>query len=303
MSKNVGFIGLGMMGLHMAKNLIKAGNNVTVFDVSQAALDMIDDKEARKASTPAELASESEIIISMVTSTANVQEIVTGENGILKGMQPGSVYIDMSTILPTVTKQLAQTIKEAGFAMLDAPVSRGQVAAINGTLSIMVGGEKKVYEQCLPILKQMGTDVYYCGQSGNGAAVKLVNNHLVGIMVPAIAEALVLGVKGGLKLETILEVVQGSSGTCWMMENYFPNQVFKGNFKPGFRADLMKKDLTLVNEFASDVGLPLALGAAAKQIFEDVHNEGLGDLDQTVTTRRLEELVNVKVRYAANMED
>ena len=303
MSKNVGFIGLGMMGLHMARNLIKAGNNVTVFDVNQAALDMIDDKEARKASTPAELASGSEIIISMVTSTANVQEIVTGENGILKGMQPGSVYIDMSTILPTVTKHLAQVIKEAGFAMLDAPVSRGQVAAINGTLSIMVGGEKNIYEQCLPILKQMGTDVYYCGQSGNGAAVKLVNNHLVGIMVPAIAEALVLGVKGGLELETILEVVQGSSGTCWMMENYFPNQVFKGNFKPGFKSDLMKKDLSLVNEFASDVGLPLALGAAAKQIFEDVHSEGLGDLDQTVTTRRLEELVNVKVRYAANMED
>ena len=303
MSKKIGFIGLGMMGLHMARNLIKAGNDVTVFDVSQAALDMIDDKDARKASSPAEVASESEIIISMVTSTENVQEIVTGENGILKGMQPGSVYIDMSTILPTVTKQLAQTIKEAGFAMLDAPVSRGQVAAIAGTLSIMVGGEKNVYEQCLPTLKQMGTDVYYCGPNGNGAAVKLVNNHLVGIIVPAIAEALVLGVKGGLELETILAVVQGSSGTTWMMENYFPNQVFKGNFEPGFKSDLMKKDLSLVNQFASDVGLPLALGEVAKQIFEDVHNEGLGHLDQTVTTRRLEKLVDVEVRYASHKND
>ncbi len=148
MSKNLGFIGLGMMGLHMARNLIKAGNNVTVFDLNQAALDMIDDKEARKASTPTELASESEIIISMVTSTANVQKIVMGENGILKGMQPGSVYIDMSTILPTATKHFAQTIKEAGFAMLDAPVSRGQVAAIKGTLSIMVGGERNICTAC-----------------------------------------------------------------------------------------------------------------------------------------------------------
>jgi 3-hydroxyisobutyrate dehydrogenase len=296
MVKKVGFIGLGMMGLYMAKNLIKAGNSVTVFDVNQAAIDKIDEPEAQKAKTPTEVASKSEIIISMVTSTANVQEIVTGPDGILKGMKQGSVYIDMSTILPTVTKQLSKKIKDAGFAMLDAPVSRGQMAAINGTLSIMVGGEKDVFEHCLPILKQMGTDVFYCGPNGNGAVVKLVNNLLVGIIVPAISEALVLGVKGGLDLKTILQVVQGSSGTSWMLENYFPNQVFKGNFKPGFKADLMKKDLGLINEFASDIGMPLFLGAVAKQLFEVIHSKGMGELDQTAFTKFLEEMVNVKVR-------
>jgi len=298
MAHKIGFIGLGMMGLPMVKNLIKAGHSLIVYDVDRAAMDSLSDSEALKASSPAELSAQSEITITMLPSTPHVKEVATGPQGILEGIKAGSIYIDMSTILPTYTRELATIFKSAECKMLDAPVSRGQPAAIKGTLSIMVGGEKEIFDQCLDVFKAMGTDIYYCGQSGNGAVVKLVNNLMIGIIAPAISEALVMGIKGGVKLETILEVIKGSSSNSWMLENFFPLTVFNGSFKPGFKLDLMKKDLGLVHEFALQLPVPLFLGALSQQLFEIAHMEGIGDLDFTSISQIYENLAGVKPRFS-----
>jgi 3-hydroxyisobutyrate dehydrogenase len=300
MTRSIGFIGLGDMGQYMARNLIKAGNTVNAFDLNSTAMSAISDSGAQKASSPAEAAAQSEVTITMLPSTSHVKEVVTGSKGILEGLKKGSVHIDMSTILPTYTRELAKIVKDAGCAMLDAPVSRGQQAAIDGALSIMVGGEKEVFDQYLEVLEAMGTDIIYCGPSGNGAVVKLVNNLLIGIIVPGTCEALLMGIKGGVDLETILKVIKASSGHTWMLENYFPLKVFKRSFEPGFKLDMMKKDLGLIHDFALDIESPLPLGSTAQQLYEMAHMKGLGDLDYLSIVQLFEDMAKVQVGFSDN---
>lgn len=295
-SKQVGFIGLGMMGKPMAHNLVKAGFVLTVYDIIGASVEELVAVGAKRASSPAKVAEQSDIIITMLPTSSVVEEVVTGSLGVLEGLKAGAILIDMSTIDPNTTMKVGAAIHSKGGRMLDAPVSRGEPAAVTGTLSIMVGGEAEVLEECQPILKALGTDIFHCGSLGTGEVVKLVNNLMVGIFVPAISEALVFGLKSGAKLETILKVIRASSANNWLLDNVFQNKVFQGKFEPGFSINLMHKDLGLAIAAADRLAIPLPLAALSRQLYGVARSLGKGGKDYTAIITPLEEVTGVKAR-------
>lgn len=295
-SKKVGFIGLGMMGKPMARNLLKAGLELTVYDIIDEPVEELIAVGAKRGSSPAKVAEQSNIIIMILPTSSDVEEVVMGPQGVLCGLKAGSVLIDMSTIDPNTTLKVGAAISTKGGKMLDAPVSRGQPAAIAGTLSIMVGGDAEVLEECRPILQALGSDIFHCGRLGTGEVVKLVNNVMIGIFVPAISEALVFGLKAGAKLETILQVIRASSANNWLLDNFFPSKVFQGNFEPGFSINLMHKDLGLAIAAADRLAVPLPLAALSRQLYGVARSLGRGGKDFTAIITALEELTGVKAR-------
>jgi 2-hydroxy-3-oxopropionate reductase len=296
MPEMIGFVGLGQMGKPMSENLLKAGYSLTVCDVNPVPVEDLVRKGAQRATSPIEVAGASKVIISMLPSSPDVEAVVLGNNGILKSFKKGSIFIDMSTILPSVSRKLSRDIEAHGGEMLDAPVSRGQAAAIQGTLSIMVGGKKEIFEQCKPIFQKMGTDIYYCGPAGSGGTVKLVNNLILGILFPALGEALMMGVKSGIPLETILDVLYGSSSDNFILRNFLPKTLFKGNLTPGFRVEQMLKDVHLAMDTTRELGIPAFLGATACQILQEGVAANKGKMDVSGIITLLEEHCGVQLR-------
>jgi 2-hydroxy-3-oxopropionate reductase len=271
----VGFIGLGVMGKEMARNLAQAGFTVRAFDVVTSAVAAMAEHGVLSAASIAEAVADADIVISMLPDTPQVSDVVRGPGGLLANPPKGALFVDMSTIAPDATRAMADELAAIGVAMLDAPVSGGPVGAKNATLTIMVGGEKPAFDAALRFLQGMGTTINHVGASGAGQTVKLCNQLICGINIQAICEALALGRAYGIDLEQMRTVLMGGSANSWMLENLGPSMI-AGDTKAGFRIDLMMKDLRLTLEAAQKKPLPLpATSFVASQYLDaQAHGEG-----------------------------
>ena len=298
--KKIGFIGLGAMGLPMAKNLIKAGYDLTVHDLNPQPVEEIVSLGAQKAGSPADAAKGVEVIITMLPADDEVKAVALGSEGVLEGAGKGSVFIDMSSIAPHTSKYVASEAQKKGIKFLDAPVSGGTVGAEKATLTIMVGGDKALLDEHIEILQTMGKTIYHVGDVGMGETVKMVNQMLVGINLMGIVEALVMGTKLGVEPEVLYKIIRASSGNSFMLDSRVPNYIFTGNFtQPGFAIDLLRKDLGLALESAKVNKVPLFLTGQAYQYYTRAAAEGLGKKDMSAVIELLEKTVGVKVRGTA----
>jgi 3-hydroxyisobutyrate dehydrogenase len=296
MKETVGFIGIGAMGKPMSLNLLKAGYALTAYDLNPAALAELQAAGASLARSCKDVAAGSRLVITMLPDSAAVEKAILGDDGVMEGVQAGAVVIDMSTIDPSVSRKVSRALDEKGVKMLDAPVSGGTMGAAAGTLAIMVGGDEGAFSRCLPVFQAMGKNITYCGPSGNGEIVKIINNLLFGINLAGVAEALALGVKAGVKFQTLYDVIKSSSGQNWAMQVYCANKGFKGDYEPGFMAELLYKDLGLAMNLAKEERVPLMVGGLAYQIQADINAAGLGKKDCSIRNRLMEDLVGVKLR-------
>jgi 3-hydroxyisobutyrate dehydrogenase-like beta-hydroxyacid dehydrogenase len=295
MEEKIGFIGLGTMGKPMAKNLLKAGYPLTVFNRSTFKAAELKELGAVVAESPKEVGSRSQIIILMVSDTPEVEEILTGKDGLLAGVQPGSVIIVMSTILPSAGRQLAQMIKTYGCEMLDAPVLGSRRAAINATLTIVVGGEKAVYERCYGIFQVLGRQVFYMGSQGMGLYTKLCNNLISGVVMQAVCEALLLGQKAGLDLQELIKVILQGGDRTLTMEAKGPSLLAR-NFDTHFPLKHMYKDLWLISIAASELGLALPVTTLVRELFGIAKIAGLGEKDFSGVITVMEKLAGIRLK-------
>jgi 3-hydroxyisobutyrate dehydrogenase len=281
----IGFIGLGNMGLPMAINLLKAGHEVTGFDLAQAQIDAFaaaGGKVAKSANTAADGA---DLVISMLPASRHVEGLYLGESGLLAHANPKTLLIDCSTISPKVAQAVAAQAKAKGFAMVDAPVSGGTAGAQAGTLTFMVGGESSVVECIRPILEKMGKNIFHAGGSGAGQTVKVCNNMLLGIQMLGTSEALRLGIANGMNPKVLSDIMSKSSGRNWALELYNPcpgvmeNVPSSKGYAGGFGVDLMLKDMGLAIENAQDLGASVPLGELSRQLYELHSKAGNGQLD------------------------
>ena len=273
--EKIGFIGLGIMGKPMALNLIKAGFKVVAYNRTKEKVNAIVDAGGEEGLTPKEVAENSDIIITMVSDSRDVEDVLLGENGVIKGAKAGSVVIDMSTISPSVTKEIASKLKEINVEMLDAPVSGGDVGAINGNLSIMVGGNSETLERSKHVFKAMGKSITHCGGNGMGQTTKLCNQILVSVTNMAVSEAVLFAQKSGLDAHTMVEATKGGAAGSWQLSNLAPKMVDE-DYAPGFMIDLQQKDLRLVLEAAEEVHLPLPALSYVHQLYKSNQANGEG---------------------------
>jgi 3-hydroxyisobutyrate dehydrogenase len=300
MSKpRVGFIGLGIMGRPQCKNLIKAGFPLTVWNRSQPGIETVVGYGALAGRSPADVAARSDVIITMVTDSPDVRHVVLGPDGIIEGARPGSTVIDMTTMSPAVTREIAAALQERGIRMLDAPVSGGEVGAVAGTLSIMVGGDEEVFNDCRPVLEAMGKNIVYIGPSGTGQTVKLCNQVAAVLNILGMCEALILAARSGVDPQRMLQAVTAGAAGSWMLSNLAP-RILKGDYAPGFFIRLQQKDLRLALEAAGELNLPLPGTALMNQLFRAVEAEpGGGELGTQAAIKALEKLANFRVEESA----
>lgn len=286
----IGFIGLGIMGKPMAKNLIDAGHELVVNDINTASVDELVAYGASSAPNAAEVAEKCGIVITMVPNSPQVKEVVLGPNGLLEGASEGLLYVDMSSIAPLASKEVYAECAKKGVKMLDAPVSGGEPKAIDGTLSIMVGGDKDVFDQVYDILDVMGGSVVYCGDIGAGNTTKLANQIIVAINIAAVCEAMTLAKKTGVDPEVVYQAIRGGLAGSTVMDAKVP-MILERNFKPGFKIDLHIKDLNNVLETGHGVGAPLPLSAAVMEMLQTLHADGYGQEDHSAIAKYYEKIV------------
>ena len=294
MEKKVGFIGLGIMGMPMARNLIKAGFEVVVYNRTTSKAEQMVSEGAKKADSPKELATETPVVITIVSDTPDVESVILGENGVIEGIKPDSVVIDMSTISPQATQKIAVRLREKGVHMLDAPVSGGEQGAISGTLSIMVGGDAEMFKRCQPIFEAMGKNIIHVGSNSMGQTVKLVNQILVAGTLNSVVEALIFAQKSGVDLEKTIDAVKGGAAASWQLTNLAP-RIIRRDFQPGFMIDLMQKDLNLVMGTARELKLPLPVTSFIQQMYYSLLSAGEGKSGTQALVKAMENLTGVKV--------
>jgi 2-hydroxy-3-oxopropionate reductase len=292
--ERVGFIGLGLMGRPMARNLMRAGYHLVVHNRSAAPAEELAAEGAVIARSGREVAEQCDVFITMLPDSPDVARVVAGENGVLEGIAPGALLVDMSSISPVVTRQLADQLRARGASMLDAPVSGGDVGAIQGTLSIMVGGEAGDFERAKPLFEVMGGTIVHVGPSGAGQVTKAANQVVVGITMAAVAEALLLGVRGGVAPEKILDVLGGGLAGNRVME-VKREKYLTHDFTPGFRAELHHKDMGIALSAAREYGLALPLSAIVDQLFQVMEQKGWGKEDHSAILRVLEDLSDYRI--------
>ncbi len=290
----LGFIGLGIMGRPLARHLLDSGHEVTVWNRSRPGIDALVAVGASAGSSPRDVASRSDIVFTMVGDSPDVFQVALGADGLVSGAHAGLIHIDMSTISPTVTREIAARYADAGIEMLDAPVSGGETGAINATLSIMVGGKEDVFARCRPLLEALGRTITYCGPNGAGQTVKLCNQVIVSLTNLAVCEALVMAAKAGVPPRTMLEAVSGGAAASWQLSNLGPKMI-AGDMKPGFKVWHQQKDLRLALEVAREARLPLPGTALVHQLFATVEADGLGDAGTQALVKALEKLGDVSV--------
>jgi 3-hydroxyisobutyrate dehydrogenase len=293
----IGFIGIGTMGKPMSLTLMKAGYPLIAYDINPKPLEELKEKGAAIGHSIKEVADQSNIIITMLPNPEVVEKVMLGENGVIEGVKSNSIIIDMSTIDPSVSRRIAQVFLSKNIKMLDAPVSGAQWGAEAGTLTIMVGGDEGVFHECLDIFQALGENIFYCGPNGNGEVVKVINNLLSGIQTIASAEVLSVGVKAGVDLKVLADVISVSSGQNDFIKFFGPAKAFKGDFEPGFKLELMTKDLGLAMTLAKEQGMPLFMGALAHQLYLYMKSLGLGGKDVSIVTKMFEDLTNIKLRF------
>lgn len=273
----IGFVGLGIMGKSMSLNLLKARFNLMVWNRTIEKTLPLKEAGAKVAVSLTSLAQTSDVIIVMVNDTPDVKEVIFGKNGLVGGLAPGKIIVDMSTISPEATEDFTARLEELGCEMLDAPVSGGDIGAQKGTLTIMVGGKKEVFDRCLSIFQAMGKNITLCGGHGDGQRVKMINQILCGLHAVALSEAFTLAEKVGLDVELTHKVVSSGAAGSWALDNYGP-RVLKGDFKPGFKLGMQQKDLRIAYETATKFGEQFTGTELAYRLFTAAKEKGLGEL-------------------------
>jgi 2-hydroxy-3-oxopropionate reductase len=293
--KKIGFIGLGIMGRPMVKNLIKAGFKPVVYDINKEAVSELVAAGAEEGSSSKEVASRSDVIITMLPNSPHVRQAILGDESVIEGAKPGSVVIDMSSIAPLTAKEVYAQLKEKGIAMLDAPVSGGEPKAIEGTLAIMVGGDEPVFESVKDILLKMGSSAVYVGEIGSGNVTKLANQIIVALNIAAMSEAMVLATKAGVEPEKVFNAISGGLAGSTVLNAKMP-MVLNGNFKPGFKIGLHIKDLTNAMDTAHEVGTPLLLTSQVLEMMQALKVDGKQNDDHCSVIQFYEKLSGVSVR-------
>jgi 3-hydroxyisobutyrate dehydrogenase len=296
----VGFIGLGHMGQHMARHVAEAGHDVAAYDLRPEAIaELVKTPRARRATSVAEAAAEAEVVFTSLPGPPEVESVAAGPDGILDSMQPHSVYVDLSSNSPATVRRLCAAFAARRIDMLDAPVAGGVEGARAATLSVMVGGDRGAFERVEPVLRAIGPKVFYCGPSGNGAITKLCNNLCSQAQIAAAGEILSLGVKAGVDLQTLATVIGASTGTCRAIVDTFPRQLFRRNFEnPGFTTFLSAKDTHLAIELAHELGAPLPIGELVERDKQEALRRGWGALSPDVFVRLQEERAGVVLELA-----
>lgn len=291
---NIGFIGIGIMGRPMAKNLIKAGYALTVYDKYSNVDDLVA-LGAKKASSNKDVAAQCEIIITMLPNSPQVKEAVLGADGVLEGAKKGSILVDMSSIAPGAAQEICAAVKEKGVVMLDAPVSGGEPKAIEGTLAIMVGGDAVAFETVRPILEKMGSSAVRVGDIGAGNVTKLANQIIVALNIAAVSEAFVLATKAGVNPEAVFNAIKGGLAGSTVMNAKIP-MILDGNFKPGFRIELHIKDLQNALDTAHALNVPVPLTAGIMETMQALKTDDMAANDHSAIVRYYEKLAKVEVR-------
>lgn len=296
--KRIGFIGLGLMGKPMARNLMQAGYDLTVHNRSRAPVEALAAEGAVPASSPREVAAATEVVITCLPDSPEVEEVVLGPEGIIEAARPGLIYIDMSTISPAFTRDLAVRLAEAGIDMLDAPISGGDIGAQQGTLAIMVGGPRQTFDVCLPIFEAMGKRITYVGESGAGQTAKAANQIIVAGTMAVMGEALVLAAKSGVDPARVIDAISGGAARCWALEVRAP-QILRRDLGPGFKAYMQYKDLNIVADAGRSVQAPTPVTAVVRELYAAMLAAGRGELDNSAIITVLEDLAGVTVESQA----
>jgi len=292
----VGFIGLGVMGSPMATRLLESGYPLIVNDLVLSKVKALTKKGAKYAETPKEVTEKSEIIISVLPTPEIIEDVVFQKNGIFQGIGPQKIYVDMSTSSLGLTRRVHKAIKAKGARMLDAPVSGGEQGAISGRLSIMVGGDRKTFEECKQLFACLGEKAHYIGKAGSGLTMKLVNNLLYSIIMCGTAEVLTLGRKLGLDLEMMVDVLGTSSASSYVLSEKVKQFIIPDNYVPGASIDIIIKDLDLASEIARPAGVPLILSSLSRQLYQVAKNCGLGNQDISAVIKLFEGGMTIKSR-------
>ena len=291
----IGFIGLGIMGKPMAKNLLKAGHKLVVYDIVDASVRELVQVGAMAGVSPKDVASQCELIITMLPNSPHVKTAVLGKNGVIEGAKPGSVLVDMSSIAPLVSREVATELATKGVEMLDAPVSGGEPKAIDGTLAIMVGGKEAVFEKVKDVLLKMGASAVLCGEIGAGNVTKLANQIIVALNIAAMSEAFVLATKSGVDPERVFDAIKGALAGSTVLNAKAP-MVLVGNYKPGFRIELHIKDLQNALDTAHETGVPIPLTSQVMEMMQALKVDGKQSEDHGGLIQFYEKLAGVKVR-------
>jgi len=285
----IGFIGLGIMGGPMAQNLLKAGFQLTVYNRSKPPVDILVSSGAKSAPSPKAVAERSDLVITMVTDSEALKDVVMGQGGVVEGAHEGLVLIDMSTISPSVTRSVSASLAAKGVSMLDAPVSGGDTGAREGTLTIMVGGPAQVFEACLPVLQVLGKKVVHMGVTGAGQLTKLANQILVACNMIGVCECLNFAKRAGLDVGKLIDSLSAGAASSWSLVNLGP-KVAKRDFAPGFKVKLLQKDLRYVLSAANDLNAPLPATALVHQLYKQLEEEGLGEVGTQALVTAIEQM-------------
>ena len=293
----VGYIGLGLMGKSIARNILKAGFPLIVHNRSRASVDELAAEGARPAASPAEVAAQVDVVFTNLPDTPDVEKVVLGENGILEGAHDGLIFVDNSTIKPAAARTLSLRLAEKGVLSLDAPVSGGDVGARNATLAIMVGGPAEALEKVMPVFQAMGKTITHVGAAGAGQVAKAANRIMVAAQMVAMGELLIFSQKAGVDPVKVVEAIKGGAAQCWTLD-VKPARLFAGNRNPGFKAHMQAKDLNIILETAREYGIPLPSAALDAQLYNAMLQNGMGELDNSAVVGIIEELAGVRLKVS-----
>jgi 2-hydroxy-3-oxopropionate reductase len=290
----VGYIGLGLMGKSVARNILKAGFPMVVHNRSRAAVDELVSEGAAAADSPAEVATQVDVVFTNLPDTPDVEKVVLGENGIITGAHDGLIYIDNSTIKPTSARMIAEKLSAKNIFALDAPVSGGDIGARNGTLTIMVGGDASALEKVMPVLLAMGKTVTHVGDAGAGQVAKAANQIMVAAQMVAMGELLVFSKKAGVDPRKVVDAIKGGAAQCWTLD-VKPPRLFDGNRNPGFKAHMQLKDLKIILDTAREYDIPVSGTVENTKLFQQMIDSGMGELDNSAVVGVIEKLAGVGI--------
>jgi 2-hydroxy-3-oxopropionate reductase len=291
----VGYIGLGLMGKSIARNILKAGFPLVIHNRSSLSVEELVAEGARAASSPAEVAAQVDVVFTNLPDTPDVEQVVLGENGIASGARPGLIWVDNSTIKPAAARSLAEKLSGVGMLSLDAPVSGGDVGARLGTLAIMIGGPAEALEKVMPVLQAMGKTITHVGAAGAGQVAKAANQIMVAAQMVAMGELLIFSQKAGVDPRKVVEAIKGGAAQCWTLD-VKPPRLFAGDRTPGFKSRMMAKDLNIILETAREYGIPLPSAALDAQLYAAMLQNDMGELDNSAVIAMFEALAGVELK-------
>ncbi len=290
----IGYIGLGLMGKSMARNILKAGFEVVVHNRSRAAVEELVSEGAKAAGSPGEVAGQVDVVITNLPDSPDVEKVALGPGGVIEAARPGLIYMDHSTIKPAVARRISEVLGEKGVLCLDAPVSGGDIGARQGTLTIMVGGPAEALEKVMPVLRAEGKTITHIGEAGAGQIAKAANQIMVAAQMVAMGELLIFAKKAGADPVKVVEAIRGGAAQCWTLD-VKPPRLFQGNRQPGFKAYMQAKDLNIIIETAREYGIPLPSAALDAQLYNAMLQQGLGGQDNSAVIAVIESLAGVNL--------